>query len=304
MKSSLPFKLTVGLLLVVSRTLLAAPTESWEKFSDGSLGRTTDFHGVGGADIAAYIRKPAGDGPFPVVLYLHGGGPSVENTYRFGRSTNGVVEEYLALGWAVYAIDFRTNGPGRAGPMDPNEYEDTVDGIKALRQMPFVDGKRVALTGASHGGHVLNRVVSRVDVSCAVLNSPTWIDSGQMKRGIEQEKNPAVVERLKLLTSFVDKLQDPAVRAAFDKASALDEAPQVRCPLLIIDGGEDISLPHWMVVEYMVKLHESGKTVDAFLPAAGEHGFAGGSTPEAKEARDRSLAFLKKYLAPTPASKP
>jgi hypothetical protein len=34
---------------------------------------------------------------------------------------------------------------------------------------------------------------------------------------------------------------------------------------------------------------------------AGDHGFYGGNTPEGQEGRKRTLAFLKKHLAPAPA---
>jgi dipeptidyl aminopeptidase/acylaminoacyl peptidase len=287
---------TVLILLAAAVPLAAAPEGAWEQFPDGSTGRTTEFRGAGGVVIAAYVRKPAGPGPFPVVVNLHGGNPNVEGTYRYGRSASG----YVAAGWAIYSIDFRPNGPGRAGPLDPVEYEDTAAAIETARRLPFVDPERVALTGGSHGAHVINRMASRVDARCAVLSSPTWIDSGQMKRALEQEKDPVTLARLKLLTSFVDQIKDPAVRAAFDRASALNEAAQVRFPLLIIDGGQDISLPQWMVNEYVAKLRAAGKTVETYLPKTGEHGFDSGTSPEGKEAQQRSFAFLKKYLAPAP----
>jgi dipeptidyl aminopeptidase/acylaminoacyl peptidase len=272
----------------------AADTD-WEKFPDGSIGRVTSFQGAGGVTIAAYVRAPNGTANFPLVINLHGGGPSVQGTYSYGRSKGGLVAQYLAAGWAVYSMDLRT-GP-RGAPMDPVEYDDAMAGIEAARRLPFVDGERIALTGGSHGGHVMNRMASRVNARCAVLYSPTWIDTGQMKKGIAEEKDAAVVERLKLLMSFVDQLKGPA-RAAFDKASALAEAPRVRCPLLIIDGGTDVSLPLWMVREYEAKLRAAGKVVETYLPAVGDHGFYGaGATPESKEAQQRTFAFFKKYLA-------
>ena len=233
-----------------------------------------------------------------MVVNLHGGNPSVENTYRYGRSTQGLVAQYVAAGWVVFSIDYRANGPGRAAPMDPVEYDDTMAAIDTARHLPFVDSERVALTGGSHGGHVMNRMASRVNARCAVLYSPTWIDSGQMKKALQQGKDPVVLERLKLLMSFVDQIKDPAVREAFDRASALHEAPQVRFPLLIINGGTDISLPQWMVKEYVAALRANGKDVEAYLPDKGDHGFYGSGSPESAEAQKRTMEFLKKHLAP------
>ncbi len=283
-------------MLLAGAVLAVAQDGAWEQFPDGSTGQVTQFRGAGGVVIAAYVRKPAGSGPFPLIVNLHGGNPSVESTYRYGRGVSGAVANYVASGWAIYSIDFRPNGPGRAAPMEPVEYDDTAAAIETARRLPFADAERIALLGGSHGGHVMNRMASRVNARCAILNSPTWIDSGQMQRALAQEKDPAILERLRLLTSFVDQIKDPAVRAAFDRASALSEAPEVRCPLLIIDGGQDISLPQWMVNEYVDKLRAAGKTVETYLPPAGNHGFDNGTSPEGKEAQRRSFAFLKKYL--------
>src|SRR5881394_2404590 len=60
---------------LLSAGMLAAD-ESWEKLSDGILGRVADFEGVRGVKIAGYVRRPSGDGPFPMVMILHGGGPA------------------------------------------------------------------------------------------------------------------------------------------------------------------------------------------------------------------------------------
>ena len=44
-----------------------------ELLSDGSSGQETEYRGVGGIVLPAYIRKPAGAGPFPVIVMMHGG---------------------------------------------------------------------------------------------------------------------------------------------------------------------------------------------------------------------------------------
>ncbi len=287
------------LWLLTGTTPLAAAGEApWEPYPDGSAGRVEEFRGSGGVVIGGYIRKPAGPGPFPVVINLHGGGPNVENTYSSGRAKGGLVAEYLAAGWAVYAIDFRVEG--RAAPLDPIEYDDTMAGIESARRLPFVDPQRVALTGGSHGAHVMNRVASRLRVRCAVLYSPTYLDAGQMKRALAEEKDPAILERLKLIEGFVDQLA-PAARDTFKRASALAEAPRVRCPILVINGGTDISLPQWMVREYVAALRDAGKEVETYLPLTGDHGFYGGPSPEGQEARKRTMAFFRKHLAPAAA---
>ena len=55
----------------------------WETFADGSVGRTTGF----GIVIPAYVCKPAGQGPFPVIMLIYRHTYSKQATYEFGHST-------------------------------------------------------------------------------------------------------------------------------------------------------------------------------------------------------------------------
>lgn len=73
---------TAILILTLSFVVAAAPAadENWEQLPDGSMGREAEFRGVDGVAIAAYIRKPAGPGPFPVIVWMHGGKDSRQAT--------------------------------------------------------------------------------------------------------------------------------------------------------------------------------------------------------------------------------
>jgi dipeptidyl aminopeptidase/acylaminoacyl peptidase len=88
----------------------------------------------------------------------------------------------------------------------------------------------------------------------------------------------------------IDK--DPA---KYGYTSALTEAAQVRCPLLIINGRDDDNSPVSIVELYMKKLRAAGKSVDAYLPDHGPHGFYFGrpDIPEYQESTRRAVAFFK-----------
>src|SRR5438132_931292 len=77
-----------------------------EQIPDGTTGRIVEFRGADGSSIPAYMRRPKGAGPFPVVVLLHGGAPDPGITYTLGRTTNPPVADFVAAGWAVLAIDF------------------------------------------------------------------------------------------------------------------------------------------------------------------------------------------------------
>lgn len=180
-----------------------AEEETWESPGNGILGQVADFEGVGGVKIAGYVRKPTGPGPFPIVIVLHGGGPTARPvsdgneqerlkmmvaealgaSRGLGRASNPPIPDFLAQGWAVYTIDYRPN-PRYA--LDPLELDDTLVAVNKAKSLSFVDSNRVAMFGGSHGGHVTGRMVSRAVLCCAVLCAPAGLDLISLSRLAEQ----------------------------------------------------------------------------------------------------------------------
>src|SRR5262249_15270820 len=157
-------------------TAAAPAAEDWERQPDGSLGKVTEFRGGGGVAIAAYLRKPDGPGPFPVIVMLHGGGASKPATYGF-RSVP-PSGHFLKAGWAIYSIDYRTT----QRMLESIEIEDSVEAVKTVCNLSFIDSKRVGLLGGSHGGNVVSRLLSRVDARGAVLCAPAAVDLIEIKK--------------------------------------------------------------------------------------------------------------------------
>ena len=125
----------VLLFFIAAHALAVVGTDGeWEPFADRSTGQVTIFRGAGGVSIPAYVRKPSGAGPFPVIVNLHGGNASPESTYASGRSTRPPISDWVAAGWAIYTIDFRPDAP-----LDPIEWRDTIAAIETARRLPFIE---------------------------------------------------------------------------------------------------------------------------------------------------------------------
>ena len=288
------FAMCLALLLP---TAMAAPDAgNWEQLADGSQGRPTEFRGVGGVAIPAYIRKPQGAGPFPVVVLAHGGKYGKAATEGMGRSVQSPVADFIRQGWAVYSIDYR---PAEVIAVVPIEFDDTVEAIKTVRAFPFVDPKRVGYLGGSHGAQVGSRVVSRVDLSGAILCAPAALDLIEDKKaagrgepvvGILKKMAADMEQELGAKTEEIEK--DPA---RYGYSSALTEVAQVRCPILIVNGRNDDNSPPSIIEIYVNKLRAAGKRVETYLPDNGPHGFYFGrpDIPEWKEAARRSVEFLR-----------
>ncbi len=104
------------------------------------------------------LTRPAGDGPFPAVVILHdcsGLGPrSSGSPWRWSS-------ELTARGFiTIWPDSFSTRGWPRgictapAGPTVPFRLRaaDAYAALSHLRTLPYVDVKRVAVMGGSHGG--------------------------------------------------------------------------------------------------------------------------------------------------------
>jgi len=93
------------------------------------------------------LWRPKGAGPFPLVLYIHGGG------FRAGdKNTLAPValKSYLDAGWAVAAINYRFTDAAPA----PAQYLDCARALQTLRHRSKewnLDPRLVASTGGSAG---------------------------------------------------------------------------------------------------------------------------------------------------------
>jgi dipeptidyl aminopeptidase/acylaminoacyl peptidase len=270
--------------------------DGWEKLPDGTLGRETEFHGVDDVAIPAYVRKPAGPGPFPVVVWMHGGKDSKQSTVNMGRSQGLPIGEFAKQGWVIYSADYR---PG--GAFTKVDYEDTVKAVQAARALPFVDPKRVGYSGQSHGANAGTRVVSRIDLSGAVLMAPAAMDFIEVKKALS-----AGVKLVPILSKLVadheKKYGAPMEEIEKDPAkygytSGITEAAGVRCPLLIENASDDDNSPPSVIAAYVKALRAAGKQVETYEPDHGGHPVYFRDLPESKEAARRAVAFFQKVFA-------
>jgi dienelactone hydrolase len=101
------------------------------------------------------MKKPAGAGPFPAVVLMHGcGGIQPKRDHRWA-------ERLVAWGYVTLQVD--SLGPrgissvcaySASDSMDivNKRVNDAYDAKRYLAQLPFVDRNRIAIMGWSHGG--------------------------------------------------------------------------------------------------------------------------------------------------------
>jgi dienelactone hydrolase len=114
--------------------------------------------------IEGYLAKPEGDGPFAVIVYLHGcDGLSKDDRKLIAQFVTG-------LGYVSLAVDsFATRGIKDActKPMPAlmlARQGDALGALSHLSKLPFVDPQRIAVLGGSMGGMVALQLASTKQV--------------------------------------------------------------------------------------------------------------------------------------------
>lgn len=113
-----------------------------------------DHHLVYGEDTTQFgeLRLPEGEGPFPVVIVIHGGCWLEE--YDLGYMSS-FAEALTAAGIATWNIEYRR--VGNEGGGWPGTFQDVADGADHLVEIALeypLDLDRLAAVGHSAGGHL------------------------------------------------------------------------------------------------------------------------------------------------------
>ncbi len=137
-----------------------------------------------GLYIAAAMRKPQGEGPFPAIVMLHGapGGRGMEQLVGWSRGDHGgpVWERFLQEGFVVVVADYRggdwnqMNKPSSTGLV--TAIDDGVSVIDYVQKLPYVKRDAVSVYGVSLGGNLAMFLASRVPtLHKVVLGAPAPI---------------------------------------------------------------------------------------------------------------------------------
>ena len=159
---------------------------------------TTVFYQSGGLRIEAYVYRPAGTGPFPVVIYSHGSRVGYEHEERPMQFVGTTLAE---AGYLVLVPERRGYGKSDGATFDQEvgkdlgsrmtarfvaEADDVIAGITYAATIDGADKARIGLVGFSHGGVVSIRVASvRSDLRALVNQaggSLTWPKSPELRR--------------------------------------------------------------------------------------------------------------------------
>jgi len=103
-----------------------------------------------GATLSARIYTPPGNGPFPLIVYFHGGGWVIADKDTYDASARGLS---AAAGAVVVSVDYR-RAPEHHFPTAWNDAIAAYDWVAANAASLEGDPQRIALAGESAGGNL------------------------------------------------------------------------------------------------------------------------------------------------------
>jgi len=241
--------------------------------------------------ISAFYYKPdtEDDGPFPVIISIHGG-PEGQYTPRFNAQSSFFVQE---MGIAILAPNVRgSSGYGKSYLLLDNaeKREDSVRDIGALldwiETRPELDSDRVAVFGGSYGGymvlasmfHYSDRLACGVDV-VGISNFVTFLKSTKAYR---RDLRRAEYGDEREIGEFLDSI------------SPTTNAHRITIPLFVIQGKNDPRVP-WTESQRIVETVRANGVPVWYQMATNEgHGFAKRDNSDFMYAA--IAMFLREYL--------
>jgi dipeptidyl aminopeptidase/acylaminoacyl peptidase len=258
--------------------------------------RLIAYRSYDGTPISAVLTIPANlrrDGSNAAVVIPHGG-PTGQSLDTFSADATALASR----GYFVIRPNFRgSTGYGRAfqeanrKDLGGGDLEDVVAAAKFLVDTGYVHPKRIGITGGSYGGYMTLMALGRKpDVFAAGVNLfgiINWFTMWENSLGGLREYQRALIG-------------DPETnREGYLRMSPMTYAPQIRSPLLTLQGENDVRVPKGQADEVMQLVKKHGGIGEAvYYPAEG-HGFA--KLENAEDARRRMVQWFETHLQPQPA---
>jgi dipeptidyl aminopeptidase/acylaminoacyl peptidase len=250
------------------------------------------FESFDGESVPVFVWEPGGDGPFPVVVMVHGG-PESQFRPSFQPSYTPLQQHLVSRGYAVAAPNVR----GSTGYGKRYEHLDDVrlrlDSVRDLAALhdwlatrPRIDAARAVLYGRSYGGYMVLAGLAfqperwAAGIECVgISNFVTFLENTAPWRRAVREPEYGSLER---------------DRDFLVAASPITHVDRIRAPLFIQHGANDPRVPLSETQQIHRVLTEKGIRCELLVHE--DEGHAISKLENRIETFERAVAFLDDVL--------
>ena len=246
------------------------------------------FKSFDGTEIQGWLVTPPDfkkTKKYPAILEIHGG-PRAQYAFTFFHE----MQWLAAQGYVVFYTNPR-GGSGRgetwadaiAGGWGDLDYKDCMAAADWLEKQPFVNAKRMGVTGGSYGGYMTNWMIGHTDRFRAAVTQRSVVDlvsfTGSSDMGFSLSREFSGWP----WTS----------KENYEKCSPITYYEKVKTPVLIIHSERDLRCNIEQAEQMFVKLKALGKTVEMVRFPEEPHGLSRHGRPDRRIAR---LDWIKKWF--------
>ena len=241
-----------------------------------------------GAYVPAVVRKPAGEGPFPAVMCLHGGSGGLGFSFLADQMRNRgwLFERLLGEGYLVCHTEGRMEREEAYGTEFPGvlDHQDVIEVFRYLRRLPEVDADRIGTFGVSHGGELQMKLIAEIGSGPAAMvpTEPAVIEFLGLKHeatsdegwAIEDSSGPRVEEKL--------QFRGPVSDDEIDFSRAMERIQRISPSVPIMVLGRDDDHLQGLFNKVYELLTRAGKTAEWSTFDHPEHAYQWGPSKTAR----------------------
>jgi acetyl esterase/lipase len=247
-----------------------------------------------GFPLKADLYLPEGKGPFPAIVFLHGGGFTDRNRAQLRRQA----AHMASLGMVGFAIEYRV-AKEATYPAAVSDAKAAVRWLRANAAKYNIDERYIFAVGSSAGGHLAAMLALtggdpafEGDACCKEFSSR--ITAAVAFNPVLDLTDMA--HRESLVTRFLGGKCEAKIEVC-KQASPVSHVSASAAPILIMHGTADETVPYRQAEAMVAKLKAAGAAVEFFTAPEGAHTFW--STPEWYGPSEKAMEeFLGRHARP------
>jgi len=241
-----------------------------------------------GVETPLAYRTPPGKGPFPAIVFFHGGtgGGNLDGRVRDVKE-GATHTRFLKKGYVIASATRRKveGSPYVLGAWK-GSVQDAIASVETIKNLPVVDPRSVAIYGGSAGGALGFQVAGKIDIAALVGGEPAnHAFTGILAHKPREKKNDILMNCRDYYTAKVR-----------DHTRLVPSA--IRCPVLVLDGGIMGGLNTHNKTIIIPELKALGKEVESISYQGYSHGFYWGSSrrPITADGLDKVVGDAEQFI--------
>lgn len=268
--------------LITAALLLGSLTCTVVAEDDVVVTRDVTYKVVGDRELRLDIARPTSGGPYPAILFIHGGG------WQFGNRDVYLddIETAARRGYVAATMTYRLTDPDEnkvARAPFPAQIDDVKSAVRWMRRnarMHRIDPRRIGATGASAGGHLslLIGVTGSDNDGSSVQAVVNYF--GPTDMALLHRTSPKAGELAAILLGG-----SPETAAeGYTKSSPITHVTRSAPPTLTIHGDQDTLVPLEQATIFDQAMKDAGATHELLTITGAAHGFDGDNRAKAEAA--------------------